>query len=215
MKIKYVCHGLVSLHVNLHDNRTKWTLNSNIKFAGRVGKGKRAQIFTFLGSFSFFPPTSLKHEFYGLTSGFTRLIMKIKYVCHGLVSLHVNLHDNRTKWTLNSNIKFAGRVGKGKRAQIFTTFLGSFSFFPPTSLKHEFYGLTSGFTRLIMKTKYACYGLISLHVSFHDNRTKWTVTSNIKICRWGEKEKEPKFSQHFLALFPFFPPPHSNMNFMV
>ena len=44
--------------------------------------------------------------------------------------------------------------------------------FPPTSLKHEFYGLTSGFTRLIMKIKYACYGLISLHANFHDNRTK-------------------------------------------
>ena len=49
---------------------------------------------------------------------------------------------------------------------------GSFSFPPPTSFKHEFYGLTSGFTRLIMKSKYACYGLISLHVDFHDNRTK-------------------------------------------
>ena len=36
-----------------------------------------------------------------------------------------------------------------------------------------------------MKTKYACYGLISLHANFHDNRTKGTATSNIKICRWG------------------------------
>ena len=36
-----------------------------------------------------------------------------------------------------------------------------------------------------MRTIYACYGLISLHVNFHDNRTKWTVFSNIKICRWG------------------------------
>ena len=53
--------------------------------------------------------------------------------------------------------------------------------FPPTSLKYEFYGLTSGFTRLIMKTKYVCYGLISLHVKFHDNRTKWTVASSIKF----------------------------------
>ena len=48
---------------------------------------------------------------------------------------------------------------------------GSFSF-PPTSRKHEFYGVTSGFTRLIMKTKNVCQGLISLHVNFHDNRTK-------------------------------------------
>ena len=42
-----------------------------------------------------------------------------------------------------------------------------------------------------MLTKYVCDGLISLHINFHDNRTKWTVTSNKKICRWGEKEKEP------------------------
>ena len=39
------------------------------------------------------PPTSLNHEFYGLTIGFTRLIMKTKYVSHNLVSLHVKFHD--------------------------------------------------------------------------------------------------------------------------
>ena len=44
-----------------------------------------------------FPPTSLKHEFYGLTSGFTRLIIETRYVYHGLISLHANFHDNRTK----------------------------------------------------------------------------------------------------------------------
>ena len=43
------------------------------------------------------PPTSFKLELYGLTSGFTRLIMKTKSVCHGLISLHVNFHDNWTK----------------------------------------------------------------------------------------------------------------------
>ena len=43
------------------------------------------------------PPNSLKHEFYGLTSGFTRLIIKTKYVYHGLISVHVNFHENRTK----------------------------------------------------------------------------------------------------------------------
>ena len=42
-----------------------------------------------------------------------------------------------------------------------------------------------------MKSKYVCNGLISLHIEFHDNRTKWTENSNIKICRWGETEKEP------------------------
>ena len=46
---------------------------------------------------------------------------------------------------------------------------------------------------------YACYGLISLHVNSHDNRTKWTVFSNTKIFRWGEKEKEP----NFLTLYHF------------
>ena len=61
---------------------------------------------------------------------------------------------------------------------------------PPNSLIHV-HGLTSGFTSLLMKTKYVCHGLISLHVNFHDNRTKWTVTSNIKNYRWGEKEKSP------------------------
>ena len=71
--------------------------------------------------------------------------------------------------------------------------LGSFSF-STTSLKHEFYGLMSGLTRLIMETKYVCNGLISL-ANFHDNWTKRTVTSNIKVCRWGGggKEKEPYF----------------------
>ena len=63
---------------------------------------------------------------------------------------------------------------------------------PPTSLKHELYGLTSSFTRLIMQIKYVCQDVISLHVNFYDNRTKWTVTSNIKICRWGGKGKRAK-----------------------
>ena len=64
---------------------------------------------------------------------------------------------------------------------------------PPHSLNYEFYGLTSGFTRLTMKAKYVCYGLVSLHVIVHDNRTKWTVNSSIKICRWGVKGKRVKF----------------------
>ena len=48
------------------------------------------------GSFSFPSPTSHEHQFYGLTSGFTRLIMTTKYVCHGLIYLHANFQDNRT-----------------------------------------------------------------------------------------------------------------------
>ena len=80
-----------------------------------------------------------------------------------------------------------------------TNFFSALFPFPPTSLKHDFYGLTSGFTRLIMKTKYVCHGLISLHGNFHDNRTKLTATSNIKICRWGVKEKEPFFLKSQVA----------------
>ena len=61
-----------------------------------------------------------------------------------------------------------GSFGSSKMAKI----AALFPFPPPTSLKHEFYGLTSGFTRIIMKIINACYGLVSLHVNFHDNRTK-------------------------------------------
>ena len=43
-----------------------------------------------------------------------------------------------------------------------------------------------------MKTKYVCHGLISPPVNFHNNWTKWTVTSNIKICRWGGDGKRAK-----------------------
>ena len=66
--------------------------------------------------------------------------------------------------------------------------LGSFSF-SPTSHKHRFYGLTSKFTRLIMKTKYVFHGLIYQHGNFHDNRTRWTVIFSMENCRWGGKGK--------------------------
>ena len=36
-----------------------------------------------------------------------------------------------------------------------------------------------------MKTKYVCRGLISLYVSFHNNRTMWPTNLHVKICRWG------------------------------
>ena len=131
--------------------------------------------------------------------------MKTKYVCHGLISLYVNFHNNRTMWSTNLLVKIC-RWGEKEKEPNFHVFsynvvklqptdckkpvkvLALFPSPPPTSLKHELYGPTSGFTRLIMKTKYACYGLISLHANFHDNRT----TTNMKICRWGEKEKEPR-----------------------
>ena len=43
--------------------------------------------------------------------------------------------------------------------------------FPPTSHDHQFYGVTSGFTRLNMKTKCVWQILISPHVNFHNDRT--------------------------------------------
>ena len=41
-----------------------------------------------------------------------------------------------------------------------------------------------------MKTKYVCRGFISLYVNFHNNPNV-VNKFNLKICRWGEKEKEP------------------------
>ena len=49
-----------------------------------------------LGLFFLPPPTSLEHEFYGVTGGFTRFIMKTKYVFHNVISPYVNFHNNRT-----------------------------------------------------------------------------------------------------------------------
>ena len=51
-----------------------------------------------------------------------------------------------------------------------------------------------------MKTKYVWRGLISLFVNFHNNPTKWSTNLHVKICRWGEKEKEPKFIDHIVRL---------------
>ena len=42
-----------------------------------------------------------------------------------------------------------------------------------------------------MKTKYVCRGLISLYVNFHNNAIKWSTNLQVKIRRWGGKEKEP------------------------
>ena len=71
---------------------------------------------TKFGSFSFPPPTSHELQFISVTSGFTRLSMKTKYVCRGLISLFLNFHNNRTMWSTNLHEKFAGG-GNGKRAQ--------------------------------------------------------------------------------------------------
>ena len=73
--------------------------------------------------------------------------------------------------------------------------------FPPTSGELQFFSVTSGFTMLIMKTKYVCHGLISLYVNFHNNRTMWSENLLVKICRWGEKGKEPLFLDKFCSKF--------------
>ena len=49
-----------------------------------------------------------------------------------------------------------------------------------------------------MKTKHVCRGLISPYVSFHYNRTIWSTNLHVKVCRLGEKEKEPKSSNKSL-----------------
>ena len=100
------------------------------------------------------PPTSLKHEINGLTSGFTRLIMKSKYVCHGRISLHVNFHDNRTKWLVISNIKISRWGGGGEE-------------------KEPERGIRRGFTMLKIKTYCVWHVLVKLHANFCNNRTMW------------------------------------------
>ena len=39
-----------------------------------------------------------EHQFYGVTSGFARIFMKTKNVCHGLFRPHGNFCNNRTIW---------------------------------------------------------------------------------------------------------------------
>ena len=41
MKTKYVCHGLISLYVNFHNNRTMWSTNLLVKI-NRWGEKERA-----------------------------------------------------------------------------------------------------------------------------------------------------------------------------
>ena len=41
MKTKYVCHGLISLYVNFHNNRTMWSTNLHVKIC-RWGKRKKS-----------------------------------------------------------------------------------------------------------------------------------------------------------------------------
>ena len=57
--------------------------------------------------------------------------------------------------------------------------------FSPTSYEHQFYDVMSDFTRLIMNTKYVCYGPMSPHANFLVNRVVRTVILLVKSCRWG------------------------------
>ena len=61
------------------------------------------------------PITSHEHHFYGVTRGFTRLIMKTKYVCHGLNSWYANYHNNVNIYLI-CKILHVGGGGGGKRA---------------------------------------------------------------------------------------------------
>ena len=63
------------------------------------------------------PPNSYKHQFYDVMSGFTRLLIKTKYVCCGPVSPHANFLVNRFVGTVILLVKIAGG-GKGKRAEV-------------------------------------------------------------------------------------------------
>ena len=60
------------------------------------------------------PPTSHQHQFYGVMKVFTRLFMNPKYICHGLISRHVNLHNNRLAGTINLHVKIFRRGKKEK-----------------------------------------------------------------------------------------------------
>ena len=62
---------------------------------------------------------------------------------------------------------------------------------PSTSHELQYISVTKDFTRLIMKTKFVCRGLLRLCVNFHNNRTMWSTNLHVKFLQVGEKEKEP------------------------
>ena len=71
---------------------------------------------------------------------------------------------------------------------------------PPTSDELQFFSVTSSFTRLIIKTKCVCHGLISLYVNFHNNRTMWSTNLLVKTCRWGGKGKRAQLATPLVKL---------------
>ena len=56
--------------------------------------------------FFLFPPTSHDLQYISKTSGFTRLSMKIKCVCGGLINLYISFHNNRTMWSTNLHVTY-------------------------------------------------------------------------------------------------------------
>ena len=78
-----------------------------------------------------------------------------------------------------------GSTSTGRRWTAFVSrALGSF-LYPPTSPELQYISVTSGFKRMSMETKYVCRGLISLYVSFHNNRTMCSTKLHVRICRVG------------------------------
>ena len=57
-------------------------------------------------------------------------------------------------------------------------------------MKQKYYGSSSGFTRLSMKIKYGCHGLIKRHASFYTNKTMCIEKLLVKIGSWGERKTQ-------------------------
>ena len=64
--------------------------------------------------------------------------MKTKYVCHDLISLYVNLHNNRTMSSTNLLVKICrwGGGGEGKRAVSLTGAILLRYLFSPITKNH-------------------------------------------------------------------------------
>ena len=62
----------------------------------QLKKARSNAVINIVVSFSF-SPTSQKYQFHSVTSGFTRLSMKAKYVYHSLISLYAQFDINPTK----------------------------------------------------------------------------------------------------------------------
>ena len=79
------------------------------------------------------PPPILTHymhtthelQYISVTKDFTGLSMKTKFVFHGLISLYVNFHNNRTMWSTNLHVKFCMWGGKEKEPKTLTNSLVS------------------------------------------------------------------------------------------